>query len=360
MDPSTAWGHWVKKWATFSVKDYLTFSYEEIITQLKNNEMLEEVDKETLKVLEYLHPWPLDAIIGYGAISYTLSLEVSLVDWLRDELGEWWKDPMHTFEEGMQMLPRAFSKPNTKGWNTDIDLAKNITFGVKAREIHYKPGSVEVICHNSSTKKDQMFTGDIVIVTLPLNIVRQMTFSPPLPPTMYKAIENISYNPSTKIMLQCKTQFWQEDRLDGGFSKTNMPIGQLHYPSNPDFKIPKTDRGILMCYTWKQEALLFGSQNSQDAIAEAVKEISMIHPQIYENFEVGEVQAWYNDPASQGAFCFPKPREYMAQEILYKPYENIFFCGEAISTTNGWIQGALVSGLRAAFQFYKRNENNEL
>ena len=45
--------------------------------------------------------------------------------------------------------------------------------------------------------------------------------------------------------------------IQGGFTKTNMPIGQLHYPSNPEFKIPNDERGILMFYTWKSEALLF-------------------------------------------------------------------------------------------------------
>ena len=45
--------------------------------------------------------------------------------------------------------------------------------------------------------------------------------------------------------------------IQGGFTKTNMTIGQLHYASNPEFKIPNDERGILMCYTWKSEALLF-------------------------------------------------------------------------------------------------------
>ena len=35
---------------------------------------------------------------------------------------------------------------------------------------------------------------------------------------------------------------------------------------------------------------------------------------------------------------------------------NIFFAGDGLSFATGWIQGALESGLRAAFQFYIRNE----
>ena len=355
-DPSNAWRPWVRKWASFSVNDFLRLTFEEIILKLKKEGTFEVGDVKELRSLRHLLPWSVDAVVGFRTFSYTLSLDVSLVDWLRDELGQWWVDPMHTFEDGMRMLPQGFAGPNTKGWNTDVDLTKNITFGVQAREIHYTTGSATVLCHNRTTKKDQIFKGDMVIITLPMNIIRQITFSPPLPYMFYKAIENISYSPSTKIMLQCKTQFWQEEQITGGFSKTNMPIGQLHYPSNPAFGVPQTERGVLMCYTWKQEALLFGSQTPDEAIAEAVDEVSLIHPKIKENFEVGAIQAWYNDPSSQGAFCFPRPEEYLAQEILYYPHHGLYFCGEALSTSNGWIQGALVSGLRSAYQLYSHNE----
>ena len=107
--------------------------------------------------------------------------------------------------------------------------------------------------------------------------------------------------------------------------------------------------------------LLFGSQSEQNAITEAVDELQEIHPEIVENFEVGGVKAWYSDVYSQGAFALLKP--YEIENVVFRlmrPYPKedpqIYFAGEAISFTNGWIQGALESGLRAAYQFYARNE----
>lgn len=369
-EPQNAWEPWVHKWATFSVKNFLRSTHKEIIVKLQ----AEGHSIKQLECLENLLPWPIDAIVGFETISYTVNLDGSLVDWLRDEMGQWWSENMYTFKEGLQMLPNAFAKIQA-GWNgEEVDLSKNITFGVQAHEIKYcdseiQPDhgptkSVTVVCRNTVTKSLHEFHGDAVIVTLPMNIVRQMVFTPPLKPIMYKAIENISYSPSTKIMLQCKEQFWlRKDRpLIGGFSKTNLPIGQLHYPTNENYDTTdnqealEKQRGVLMLYTWKREAMLFGSQSSESAIAEAVHEVSLIHPEIYKYFEVGVVQAWYNDPAAQGAFCFPKPEEYLAQRILYEPYGSLYFCGEALSTSSGWIQGALVSGLRSAYQFYKSNE----
>ena len=120
------------------MRDFLRSNYEELILKLKKTGQYNvKEDVEDLAPLKNLLPWPIDAVIGFGAITYTLSLDVSLVDWLRDELGQWWVDPMHTFEDGMRMLPLAFEKKNDHGWNKDVNLSKNIQFGVVAREIHY-------------------------------------------------------------------------------------------------------------------------------------------------------------------------------------------------------------------------------
>ena len=171
----------------------------------------------------------------------------------------------------------------------------------------------------------------------------------------YKAIEDIWYGPSSKIMLQCKTRFWEtEHQIQGGFTKTNLPVGQIHYPSNPGFNtIPSgIKEGILLVYTWKSEALLFGALDPDLAVTEAVDQIAEIHPQIREQFEFGAIKAWYNDPAEQGAYAELKPWQVKNVRWLMYPWRNIYFAGEAISFASGWIQGALESGLRAAYQFY--------
>lgn len=258
---------------------------------------------------------------------------------------------MHTFEKGMEMLPWAFVENRE---NDKVNLSDNIQFGITVHTLEYGPEYVKAICFNETTRENLTFEADSVIVTLPLNIVRQMNFKPPIPPKLSDAIAGVFYSPSTKIMLQCKTRFWEESGIIGGFSRTDKPIGQIHYPSHPT----TSQRGILLCYTWKQEALLFGSQTFENAISEAVDEIAAIHPEIRRDFECGAVQAWYNDNTAQGAFCYLKPFQYnKSMKLLLQPYKNIYFAGEAISWANGWIQGAIESGLRASYQFFADNEN---
>ena len=368
------WAIWLDRWSCFSVNDFLRSTYDGIKTTLESTEGLGSSQlwnpriEKLLQPLKQLLTWPEVAITGFSAYNYNPGLDISLAELLRDSLGFWWEDPMHTFQGGMHSLPSAFMGPNTKGWNHDVNLSKDITFGEQAWRVYHgrecKEGGVSVVTRNATTqhKHDKRFSGDALIMTLPLNIIRQTAFFPPLSSTLADSLAEVFYSPSTKIMVQCKTKFWEKQGLYGGFSFTNLPIGQIHYPTSTDHSPEDSnERGVLMCYTWKEDALLFGSQSEQSAIAEAIDELEEIHPEIVDNFEVGGVKAWYSDVYSQGAFALLKPYEISNVVFrLMRPYPKvdpqIFFAGEAVSFTNGWIQGALESGLRAAYQFYARNE----
>ena len=65
---------------------------------------------------------------------------------------------------------------------------------------------------------------------------------------------------------------------NGGFSKTDQPIGQVHYPTDENRipygdDSPHTDRAILVCYTWGQDATMMASQTEQEAVASAVRQV---------------------------------------------------------------------------------------
>ena len=361
-DSKDAWQEWMIRWCKFSLVGFLRSDLKAIL------EMVGAEFKSELQSLSDLLPWPEMAITAYTVYNYTGDREIdaSLANSLREDLGLYWMDPMHTIEGGLSTIPWAFIAKNQYGWNTEVDLSKHVKFGLTVTDIEYdiedthtKQKSVKVICYNEISQEMEEHTANSVIITTPLHIIREMTFKPPLRSEIQNAISGVYYGPSTKIFIQSKTRFWEEEGIVGGFSKTNMPIGQLHYPSASE---SKDDRGVLMCYTWGNDALMFGAMNPQNAIAQATRNISQIHPKITENCEVGAVQAWYSDPCSQGAYAVLKPDQYLNICKLMNSKEtpeNVFFAGEAISYTTGWIQGALESGLRAAYQFFCRNENSK-
>ena len=338
------------------------------MTKIKNK--ARKISLKGLQELKKYLPWTDAAITAYSVFSYTEQLDQSLVQYLRDQLGQWWAPNMHRIVGGTSLLPEAFTEPNKgRGWNPDVHLHKKILLNRTVKEILYafdeddtEKNQVVVKGYFSNSRQPFQVEGDAVIVATPINILRQIKFTPndtttpPPPQRFHKAIEDIFTGAATKIFIQTKTRFWEDEGIKGGFSKTNLPIGQLHYPSNRDGDHPG-EKGILLVYTWKSEALLFGSLDPQTAVHEAVEQIATIHPQIKEQVETGAVCAWYNQPNAQGAYALLKPTQYQNVRYLMEyPMANIFFAGDGLSFATGWIQGALESGLRAAFQFYIRNE----
>ena len=267
------------------------------------------VDEESEK-LDKLIPWPEEAILAYLVFSYTPELDLCLMQLLCDQLGHWWSKDMHRIDRGTSMLPEAFAKQNPS-WGKSVEIQKKITFNITVNEVIYEatnhkdPSAWKVTVKSYYTSSGRPFEveGDAVIITVPLYIIRSIKFvakenttAHPQLIKIYQAIEGISQEPSTTIMLQCKIRFWEKEGITGGFTKTNMPIGQIHYPSQESPS--RSDRGILKCYTWKGEALSFAAFKPQIAIQEAVRQLEEIHPEIKDQFEVGVVQAWSNEPSS--------------------------------------------------------------
>ena len=95
--------------------------------------------------------------------------------------------------------------------------------------------------------------------------------------------------------------------------------------------------------------------DDEDAIEQALEDVAQVHPSITEEFEVGAVQNWYDDPWARGAFALFEPEQQTRlQESIVAPEGRIHFAGEHTSLYHAWIQGALESGIRAAKEIHER------
>jgi len=365
------WESWIENWNKFSLESFLRNTRDGVFQLLDKDHQLSA--KESTKLNELI-PWPEEAITAYSVFSYTEQLDQSLVQYLREQLGHWWSDDMHQIDGGSSRLSEAFTKKKClNDWKKTVHIEEKITFNATVDEVIYEaedqhdPRSWRITVKGYYTSSGRPFEvdGDAVIITVPLYIIRSIKFvaKQNTKPTeklteVYKAIEDIWQGPGTKIMLQCKTRFWEKEGIKGGFTKTNMPVGQIHYPTQ--VANPKSDRGILMCYTWKGEAVSFAALPPHIAIQQAVRQIEEIHPEIKQQFEVGAILAWSTEPSAQGAYALLKPYQHNnVRALLAIPCLNMYFSGDGISFAPGWMQGALESGLRAAYQFYCTNESNK-
>jgi monoamine oxidase len=162
----------------------------------------------------------------------------------------------------------------------------------------------------------------------------------------------LHYDASAKIFFQCRRRFWEDDDgIFGGGTVTDLPVRNIYYPEHGR----ETGRGVLVAsYTWSEDAHRWGSLAPQDRIVQALENVSVIHPQVLEAFEVGASKMWHHDEFAGGAFALFDPGQ---QTLLYPhiiaPEGRIHFAGEHASLTHAWIQGAIESGLRAAHEIHQ-------
>jgi monoamine oxidase len=244
---------------------------------------------------------------------------------------------------GLDLLPRAFYE----------NLRPYVRFGAEVTAIEQKPESVTVHYKQGAAGRMSV-TGDYAICAIPFSVLRDIEIlGTPFSRPKQKAIRELNYNASTKILFQTRHRFWeQENGIVGGTTVTDLPIRRIVYPS---YSNPTDERGTLLAsYTWGQDALRWGAMSPSDMIEQALEDVAQIHPSIMTEFEVGAVQDWYGDPYARGAFALFEPeQETRLQDAIVAPEGRIHFAGEHTSLYHAWIQGALESGIRAAKEIHE-------
>ncbi|HEX8099581.1 MAG TPA: flavin monoamine oxidase family protein [Actinomycetota bacterium] len=275
------------------------------------------------------------AIEYFAVMSFLESdLHNAVLEVLREDLGKAYTD-MQEIVGGMDRLPNAFYR----------ELQGEVRLGAEVHAIDQDDHSVTA--HYKTESGRFSVTGDYAICAVPFPVLRTIEVMTPFSRPKQRAIRELNYHASTKVLFQVRRRFWEnEDGIYGGASVTDLPIRRINYP-NPD---PETERGILLAsYTWGQDALQWGAMDDETRLEEALDDVSRIHPQIRDEYEVGASHAWYGDRWARGAFALFAPDQQTAlQAAIVEPEGRIFFAGEHCSLYHAWIQGALESGMRAA------------
>lgn len=235
----------------------------------------------------------------------------------------------------------------------------------------------------------ELIDHDFVICTLPFSILRRIKLTG-LTKEKMTAVRNLTYASSTKVLLNTKERFWETNyKIVGGASQLDLINRQVYYPSNVSEITTQTDNnsqfksmigqfnlvskvevdnktmnlqsrpGVLVgSYCWGQDARRLGGLGKDERVRVVVEAISNIHPEILESGMVKNESAsifWDEYKFAGGAFCFMKPSDfsnYYSDTI--KPEGNLFFAGEHCSLDQGWIQGAIISSLRAVEEIVQK------
>jgi monoamine oxidase len=245
---------------------------------------------------------------------------------------------------GMGMVGQAFGR----------ELGSLIRYNAKVIDIQQGDHGVSVTFEDlNAGSSRQTAKADWCVCTIPLSILGQIPMNVDGP--MAKAISAVPYSTGLKVGLQFKRRFWEEDeQIYGGITYTDLPIGQISYPSSRFFSEGK---GVLLgAYIWDMGASMhFSSMTPAQRVAKAVEYGSQIHSQYREEFDNGVGVAWHRVPSAMG--CFGLWTDAAREEH----YDNlcafdgrIVLAGEHASYLPAWQEGAVTSALDAVGRLQER------
>ncbi|KHF38931.1 flavin monoamine oxidase family protein [Halalkalibacter okhensis] len=309
-------------------------------------------------IIQELDKYSMDFYLRYNPFGFTLSpgaiemikvlltleglMELSFLEILRELLVIF--TPEIRFYEitgGNDKLPNAF---------TD-ELQDNIYYGQKVKKIVQHDNQVTVHAIHKILEPTTI-TGDLAIVTIPFSVLQFVEIVPRdlFSENKWKAIREMNYAGSTKTGIQFRNRFWERQGLFGGQTVTDLPIKYVQYPSHG---IGTQGSGVILgSYTWDDDAIPWDSLEDDERLEYVLRNLATIHgDQVYREFQGGVSHSWLRYQYSAGAFAMFKPDQIKEiSPYIATPEGRVHFAGEHASTTHAWIQGAIESGIHAAYE----------
>jgi len=232
---------------------------------------------------------------------------------------------------GNDRLPRAFasSLKSRIHFSTQVIRIEQDTHGVRAIA-RTKSGGVET------------FSAERLICTIPFPALRDIEIVPALSPAKRRAVRELAYDYIVRTALQCRTRYWEKDGFNG-FGHSDTPQQIWHFTHDQP-----GPRGLLVSFLSGPMGEQVGDMEPEKRDRFIIDEMERAHPGLKQNLEGIQVKVWHKDPWTQGALGLPGPGQ-MTGILLNaeRPEGRIHFAGEHLSRLQGWMQGALESGLRA-------------
>lgn len=318
-NPKKNWPLAVQQFENYSVDDYFRANPFGVSLSDGANEMM--------KVMQMLEGFP----------------ELSFIEILR-EIMIIFNEEMRFFEikGGNDLLPKAFLP----------ELYEQIHFNRQMIKIHQNENHVTISCIHPQTKDSFHYTGDMAIITVPFSVLQFVQIEPyhSFSYMKRKAIRELHYVTSSKIGLQFSERFWEKEGLYGGRMITNLPTRFSHFPSH---HLGSDGPGVVLAsYTWEDDAMPWESLTKDQQVMYALDTMATIYGEhIKQYFVTGISHNWGRDPYSGGCFTLFKPwQETELSPHIATPEGRVHFAGEHTELPHGWIQTAIKSGIRVAFE----------
>ena len=182
------------------------------------------------------------------------------------------------------------------------------------------------------------------ILAIPLTTARKIDFDSTLPLQHQAMVNELSYGTVTKVMIEYRKRFWHAHGWNGRLN-TDLPI-VLTWEATSHLE---SEHGILTAYTGGQPGADLSALSDKERINTAISVIEGIFPGSSDLIETTRTVAWVNEPYTRCSYMAYAPNQVTAYwQTLFSPAGRLFFAGEHATALQGFMEGAVESGQRAA------------
>jgi len=235
------------------------------------------------------------------------------------------------------------------------DLGESVHLGTPVSEIAWERGRVELTLGGGAGKA----TARAAVVTVPVGVLQAPPDEPggirfrPDPPRLRKTLGLVAMGPVVRLVLRFRELPWADREELHQMSFLHIGEGGFHvwwtaYP----LRLP-----VLVAWSGGPPAAELARKGYEGIRSAALRDLSghlgISRRRLDSLLEGAWMHDWDDDPFSRGAYSYVRVGGAEAAKALSRPVEGtLFFAGEATDEggSTGTVEGALVTGLRAARQ----------
>jgi len=234
---------------------------------------------------------------------------------------------------GNALLPEAFAK----------HLGDRVLWNAPVQSVEHDAGGVTVTYRWKGSP--QKLQADHVVVAIPGTLVQRLRFTPALPRATAAAYRQFGYGRIMKVVLQARTRFWEKHDPPYNSVVTHREAGNIYHSTVGQ----SGRRGLLTNYVAGWGADAWAPLGPAGQIAAAKKLTHQVWQHAANEMERARSWHWNIQPWARGSYGFFAPGQMTSvRPVIAQPVGRIHFAGEHTAVWQGYMNGAVESGLRAA------------
>ena len=198
----------------------------------------------------------------------------------------------------------------------------------------------------TTERGDESLAVDYVVCAVPLSILPDIEFTPPLSSAKSEAAKSIPFASAMRIFLEMRQPYWRGQGFNG-FAVTDT-IGEVW---DVDFEAPNGPT-LLVCYAREALADRLSHLSPEARIDYAIAELEHVFPGARKNFVRGTSFSWREQPWIRGGWPLVRNGFEHMIDAMREPHLRLVFAGDYNASPDllNVTEGAIESAERAVEQ----------